>query len=92
MGENRAAPAEDTIPVPVSKDPNQVLKIGSQLGMKLRKELILFLKANLDVFAWEHSDMCGIPPNVIVHKLNINQKLIPVKKKDECRDLKDPRL
>ena len=74
--------AEDTISVPVhKKDPDRVLKIGSQLGLKLQKDLILFLKANLDVFAWKHSDMCGISLDVIVHKLNTNPSLTPVKQK-----------
>ena len=82
MGGDRATPAEDTISISIhDKDPDRVLKIGSQLGQKLQKDLILFLKANLDVFAWMHSDMCGISTDVIVHKLNINPDLAPVKQK-----------
>ena len=31
-----------------------------------------FLKANMDVVAWSHSDMVGIDPNVMCHKINID--------------------
>jgi len=54
------------------KDPNRVLNIGSQLNPELKSQLIVFLRANPDVFAWDHSDMCGISPEVAVHKLNID--------------------
>ena len=56
-----------------------------KLGIKIKKELLGFLRANQDVFAWTHSDMCRIPPDVIVHKLNINSNLTPVKQKRRIR-------
>ena len=39
-----------------------------------------FLKANLDVFAWTHADMCGISLAIMSHSLFINPKHPPVKK------------
>ena len=75
-------PVEVTVPVSVDpKDPNKVLNVGSQLSLQVRKKLILFLKDNLDVFAWSHSDMCGIPLEYAVHTLNIDPAITPVKQK-----------
>ncbi|KAJ9566427.1 hypothetical protein OSB04_002393 [Centaurea solstitialis] len=34
-----------------------------------------------DCFAWSHEDMVGIDPNVISHKLNIDQMFKPIKQK-----------
>ena len=88
-GENRVVPVETTVPVPVDpKDPNKVLNVGSQLNVSIQNILIPFLKANLDVFAWTHADMCGISPEVAVHTLNIDLKFTPVKRKEEPRVLK----
>jgi len=81
-GENRVVPVEVTVPVPVDpKDPNKVLNVGSQLNTTVQNVLISFLKANLDVFAWTHADMCGISPEIAVHTLNIDPKFTPVKQK-----------
>jgi hypothetical protein len=41
--------------------------------------LVDFQKANLDVFAWKHSDMKGVPREVAEHKLNIEPGSKPVK-------------
>ena len=35
------------------------------------KELIIFVKANSDVFTWLHEDMMRIDPDVCCHLLNI---------------------
>ena len=37
-----------------------------------------FLKKNHDVFAWTHTDMVGIHPDVMCHRLNIDpqEKLV----------------
>jgi hypothetical protein len=41
----------------------------------------LFLKSNSDVFAWNHEDMPGIDPSIIVHRLNIDPGSRPVKQR-----------
>ena len=43
------------------------------MSPELRSELITFLQANKDVFAWTPSDMPGISPDVITHQLRINE-------------------
>jgi hypothetical protein len=40
---------------------------------------VLFLRANLDIFAWKPSDMPGIPRDVAKHKLNIKPSTKPIK-------------
>ncbi|XP_074352775.1 uncharacterized protein LOC141691924 [Apium graveolens] len=72
MTAEKTGPAEDTISIPVDKnDPSKVLKVGSQLADEMRRSLARFLIANLDVFAWSHSDMIEIDPEVMCHHLNI---------------------
>ena len=40
-----------------------------------------FLQENQDVFAWSHSDMVGISPNIISDALNIDPKYPPKQQK-----------
>jgi hypothetical protein len=42
---------------------------------------VQFLRENVDVFAWSHEDMPGIDTEVMVHKLNVNPSMHPVKQK-----------
>ena len=44
----------------------------------MKKEIVSFLKDNLDVFAWSHEDMPGIPANIIQHRLNVDPEKKPV--------------
>ncbi|XP_074351545.1 uncharacterized protein LOC141690665 [Apium graveolens] len=49
MPTEKMGPAEDTIEIPVDeKDPSKVLRIGSQLALRLKEGLSIFLLANLD--------------------------------------------
>ena len=62
-------------------DPSRVLKIGSHLNHEIRDSLISFLKENLDVFAWSHTDMVGIDPEVMCRRLIINPNKKGVRQK-----------
>ena len=54
-------PIEDLVDLPVDdKEPTKVLKLRKNLSDELRKAISTFLKENLDVLAWKHSDMEGI--------------------------------
>jgi hypothetical protein len=44
--------------------------------------LITFLRANLDMLAWQILDVLGIPREVIEHKLGIDLALKPIKQKE----------
>ena len=49
----------------VKGDPTKTTQLGVSLKLQTKKEIISFLKDNLDVFVWSHEDMPGIPTNII---------------------------
>ena len=53
-------------------------RVGADLEGKNKKDLVQFLKKNIDVFAWSHEDMSGIDLGVITHRLNICPSFKPV--------------
>nr|GEW60182.1 reverse transcriptase domain-containing protein [Tanacetum cinerariifolium] len=61
--------------------PDQEIVIGGTLSDKGRTELCSILKKNLDIFAWQPSDMTGIPRSVAEHRLNIREGYSPVRQK-----------
>jgi len=48
------------------------LRIGGDLSLEQEQQLIQVLKKNLSSFAWSVTDMSGINPDFLCHKLNIN--------------------
>ena len=58
------------------KEPSKVLKLRKNLSEELREAISTFLKENLDVFAWKHSDIEGIDPTVLCHHLDSDKKSI----------------
>nr|GEW72523.1 reverse transcriptase domain-containing protein [Tanacetum cinerariifolium] len=70
--------------IKVALDPNfpdQEVAIGGTLSPKGRTELCSLLKENLDIFAWQPSNMTGVPRSVAEHRLNIREGYSPVRKK-----------
>lgn len=61
--------------------PKRKFYMGSGLNRELRAKFIKFLLANTDYFAWFHDNMTGISMEVMTHKLSIDLKHLPVKKK-----------
>nr|GEU44855.1 reverse transcriptase domain-containing protein [Tanacetum cinerariifolium] len=55
--------------------------IEGTLSDKGRTELCSVLKKNLDIFAWQPSDMTGVPRSVAEHRLNIREGYSPVRQK-----------
>ncbi|GJU23709.1 hypothetical protein Tco_1157051 [Tanacetum coccineum] len=51
--------------------PDQEMAIGGTLSLKGRTELCTLLKENLDIFAWQPSDMTGVPRSVAKRRLNL---------------------
>nr|GEX39073.1 reverse transcriptase domain-containing protein [Tanacetum cinerariifolium] len=62
--------------------PDQEVAIGGTLSAKGRTELCSILKENLDILAWQSSDMTGIPRSVAEHRLNIRERYLPVWQKE----------
>ena len=62
----------------VEGDPTKTTQVGIILNLQTKKEIISFLKDNLDVFTWSHEDMPGIPANIIQHYLNVDPEKKPI--------------
>nr|GEU59133.1 reverse transcriptase domain-containing protein [Tanacetum cinerariifolium] len=61
--------------------PDQEVVIGGTLSDKGRTEMCSVLRKNLDVFAWQPSDMTRVPRSVAEHRLNIREGYLPVRQK-----------
>ncbi|GKV02751.1 hypothetical protein SLEP1_g15146 [Rubroshorea leprosula] len=80
--EIRAAPVEDVEEVLIDdRDSSRKTQIGTRLNLEERVELIAFLQANNDIFAWTSADMPGIPNLVSQHELSTNPSKKPVAQK-----------
>ena len=62
-------------------NPERCTRVGVDLNEKIKKDLVQFLKKNIDVFAWSHEDMPSIDPSVITHSLNVRPSSKPVRQK-----------
>ncbi|GJR36341.1 reverse transcriptase domain-containing protein [Tanacetum coccineum] len=70
-------PAECTTVITSSKE----VAIGGTLSAEGRTELCSLLKKNVDIFAWQPSDMTGVPLSVAEHRLNIREGYSLVRQK-----------
>ena len=76
------AKGEPTVPLEeVIVREGRVLQIGTCLTQEIREGLVDFLRRNIEVFAWSHEDMPGISPEEIVHVLNVDPDMKPMKQK-----------
>ena len=78
-GTSEEAECEDLVKVTIGVDPEKFFQIRSQLLQRERKELIEFLKQNIDVFAWNTYKAPGVDPEFIRHHLNVNPLVAPKK-------------
>ncbi|KAK4386039.1 hypothetical protein Sango_2474500 [Sesamum angolense] len=65
----------------VDEDTKTTTRIGAKLTEEVEKDRVIFLRKNVDIFAWSPSDCEGIDPKVIVHRLNVDLTSKPVKQK-----------
>ena len=59
-------------------DIEKYTRVGAALDENTKKDLVQFLKENVDVFAWSHEDMLGIDLGVIIHCLNMYPSFKPI--------------
>nr|GEV81860.1 reverse transcriptase domain-containing protein [Tanacetum cinerariifolium] len=78
--EKKTRPANLTVPLHPNF-PDQEVVVGGSLSDKGRTELCALLKKNLDIFAWQPSDMTGVPRSIAEHRLNIREGCPPVRQK-----------
>ena len=55
--------------------------VSSFLSREEKKQLQRILLRNIEVFAWNHSDMTGIDPMLTFHKLNVIPLAKPMRQK-----------
>nr|GEW64325.1 reverse transcriptase domain-containing protein [Tanacetum cinerariifolium] len=79
-GEEKSRPANFTVALHPDF-PDQEVVIGGSLSDKGRTALCSVLKKNLDIFAWQPSDMTEVPRSVAEHRLNIQEGYSLVQKK-----------
>ena len=68
----------------IGGEPEKFFRVGAQLLLQEKEELIEFLKRNIDVFAWDACDAPRIDPSFICHYLNVNPT-ITSKRQPSCR-------
>lgn len=56
---------------------DKYFQIRTQLLPTKRKELLIFLRSNVDVFAWSTYKAPGVDPEFICHHLNGNLAITP---------------
>nr|GEU95136.1 reverse transcriptase domain-containing protein [Tanacetum cinerariifolium] len=78
--EKRTRPANFTVALHPDF-PDQEVVIEGSLSDKGRTELCSVLKKNLNIFAWQPSNMTGVPRSVAEHRLNIREGYTPVRQK-----------
>ena len=69
------AKCKDLEEVVIGDDLEKFFRVGAQLPLQEKDELIEFLKRNIDVFAWDAYDALGIDPAFICHHLNVNPSI-----------------
>ncbi|KAL0288728.1 UNVERIFIED_CONTAM: hypothetical protein Sradi_7090600 [Sesamum radiatum] len=64
-------PIEEVKTIELTQQPGRrPTKIGTLLDAQLEKTLVAFLQENISAFTWDAVDMCGIDPEIMVHRLN----------------------
>ena len=63
--------------VMISSDEDKYFHVGAQLPLVEKEELVEFLKANVDVFAWSAYEAPGIDLDFICHQLNVSLGAVP---------------
>ncbi|KAL0426872.1 UNVERIFIED_CONTAM: Transposon Ty3-G Gag-Pol polyprotein [Sesamum latifolium] len=76
--EERMGPMEEVKTIELAQQPGlRTAKIGTLLDPKLEKKLVAFLQENISTFSWDATDMCGIDPEIMVHRLNVDSNMRP---------------
>ncbi|XP_020206963.1 uncharacterized protein LOC109791999 [Cajanus cajan] len=76
--EEHVEPTEEKIPLQINSQSSQVTCIGTDASEGDRSTLSDVIIRNKDLFAWTPSDMPGIDPNFMCHKLSICAEARPV--------------
>ena len=70
------AKREELEKIIIDNDEEKFFQLGVQLPPREKEELIVFLKKNVDVFAWSAYEAPGVDPNFICYHLNVRTYVI----------------
>nr|GEX32077.1 reverse transcriptase domain-containing protein [Tanacetum cinerariifolium] len=90
QGEREVAATEEVLINPSFSD--QKVTIGEGLSKACKDQLKHLLKDDIGVFAWEPSDMTGMPHRIIEHTLNVNPSMDPVCQKRRTFSMEKSRV
>ncbi|XP_072076738.1 uncharacterized protein [Arachis hypogaea] len=78
---DRPKPSDDLQKVYFNNNPNKFTYVGTSLNASELQAITTFLQEHADLFAWTPSDIPGIDPQIISHRLAINSTIRPVQQK-----------
>ncbi|XP_025611902.1 uncharacterized protein [Arachis hypogaea] len=78
---DRPKPSDDLQKLYFNNDPNKFTYVGNSLDASELQAITTFLQEHADLFAWTPSDMPGIDPYIISHRLATNPSIRPVQQK-----------
>ena len=73
------AECEELEKVIIDDDKEKFFQVRIQLPSREKEQLIVFLRENIDVFAWDAYDAPKVDPSFICQHLNVNPFVIPKK-------------
>ena len=73
------AKCEELEKIVIDDDKEKFFQVEVQLPPREKEELVVFLRKNVDVFAWSAYEIPRLDPNFICHHLNVNPSVTPKK-------------
>ncbi|XP_027174210.1 uncharacterized protein LOC113773797 [Coffea eugenioides] len=61
--------------------PNQTVRVGTRLPDPVKRDMVDLLRKYWDVFAWAAEEVQGVPHHLMIHELNVDPQIRPVKQK-----------
>ena len=58
-----------------------MFKLGKSLGQETQDQIVEVIARHLDAFAWSASDMLGIDPDFMCHRLTMDPQVRPVRQR-----------
>ncbi|XP_071923109.1 uncharacterized protein [Coffea arabica] len=61
--------------------PDQTVRVGTRLPGPTKRDMVDLLRKYRDVFAWAAEEVQGVPQHLMIHELNVDPQVRPVKQK-----------
>lgn len=71
--------AKELIQIPILPFFDKWFRIGKSLYTEDQVEILLTMIQNMDVFAWSPYEVPRVDPNFIMHKLNVDPRILSKK-------------